>query len=246
LGTPVTKLVQNGIVVEGQMISTKIVIAADGVDSRIGRQAKMKTKGKSGMLGSCAQHTLVGIDVDPDVLEFYLGSNYAPGGYAWIFPKGKEEANVGVGILRSQGKNAKGVLDDFISNRFGACRSLRFTSGCVPSAMPPSETVKGNVILVGDSARQVNAFTGAGIANAFIAGRIAGEHAGKVVMEDQPISRLMEYERMWREVMERNLQRSLRLRDRIMFDDRKIERFCLLLNLLPNFILQRFLSRLHY
>jgi digeranylgeranylglycerophospholipid reductase len=246
LGTPVTELVKNGLVLNGEKISAGIVIACDGVDSRIGRQAGLKTKGKLGMLGSCAQHTLVGIDVDPDVLEFDLGSNYAPGGYSWIFPKGKDEANVGVGILRSHKKNAKKVLDEFVSKRFKDARSVRFTSGCVPSAMPPGTTVKGNVMLVGDSARQVNAFTGAGIANSFIAGKIAGELAGEVAAKKQPISRLLEYERSWREVMEKNLQRSLKMRDRIMFDDRKIERFCLLLNILPNFILRRFLGRLHY
>ncbi len=246
LGAPATRLLKDGIIVDGKKIKAQIVIACDGVDSRIGRQAGFRTKGKLGMLGSCAQYTMVGIDVDPDVLEFDLGSNYAPGGYAWIFPKGKDVANVGVGILRFQKKNAKRVLDEFVAKRFGKAGSIRFTSGCVPSAMPPSQTVKSNVMLVGDSARQVNAFTGAGIANSFIGGRIAGKLAGEVAAKGQPISRLLEYESSWREVMEKNLQRSLRMRDRIMFDDKKIERFCLMLNLLPNFILQRFLSRFHY
>ena len=192
------------------------------------------------------QHTLVNIDVDPEVLEFDLGSTYAPGGYAWIFPKGKDEANVGVGILRKSELNAKGILEKFIKSRFPNAQSLRFLSGCVPSAMPPAETVKNNVVLVGDSARQVNPFTGGGIANSFVAGKIAGEVCGRVAVSGRSMDSLLEYERLWRGVMEKKLRKSLKLRDKVMFDDRKIERFCRLLNLLPGFVLNRLLNRLHY
>ncbi len=33
--------------------------------------------------------------------DFYLGKEIAPGGYIWVFPKGKNVANVGIGILAS-------------------------------------------------------------------------------------------------------------------------------------------------
>jgi digeranylgeranylglycerophospholipid reductase len=246
LGRPVTRYVKGGVALGDEIVKARIIIAADGVDSRIGRQAGIKTMGKIGMLGSCAQHTLVNIDVDPEVLEFDLGSTYAPGGYAWIFPKGKSEANVGVGILRKSGSSAKEVLEKFIKSRFSNAQSIRFLSGCVPSAMPPSATVRNNVVLVGDSARQVNPFTGGGIANSFVAGKIAGEVCGKVAVSGQPLDSLLEYDRLWREVMEKKLRRSLKLRDKVMFDDKKIDRFCLLLNLLPRFVLNRLLKRLHY
>lgn len=246
LGRPVTRLLKDGVALDGKKIKSKIIIAADGVDGRIGRQAGISKAGKIGTLGSCAQHTLVNIDVDPEVLEFDLGSKYAPGGYAWIFPKGKHEANVGVGILKPSKIRARGVLDNFIKNRFENAQSIRFTSGVVPSTMPPQKTVKNNVVLVGDSARQVNPFTGAGIANSFVAGRIAGKLCGEVAQKGEPISRLLEYDSLWREVMERKLRRSLKLRDRVMFDDKKIDRFCLLLDILPSFVLRRILNRLHY
>jgi digeranylgeranylglycerophospholipid reductase len=184
--------------------------------------------------------------MDSDVLEFYLGSRYAPGGYAWVFPKGHSEANVGVGILRPGGLDAEQALDKFIKMRFPSAQSIRFLTGCVPSSLPPKESVRGNVVLVGDSAKQVNPFTGAGIANSFIAGRIAGRICGDVAVGNHPVSRLSEYDRLWREMLEERIKRSYNLRNRILFSDKKIERFCLLLDLLPSFIIRRFLNRLHY
>jgi digeranylgeranylglycerophospholipid reductase len=227
-------------------ISAKIIIAADGVDSRIGRLAGIRTRSKINMLGSCAQHTLVNIHVDSSSLEFYFGSTHAPGGYAWVFPKSESEANVGVGILKSDMQRALSVLDRFVKNRFPKGKSIRFVVGCVPSALPPAECVRKNVLVVGDSARQVNPFTGAGIANAFVAGKIAGKLASDVAVKAQSLSRLTEYDRLWRNVMEKKLARSMQLRNKVLLNDKEIERFVTFLKITPKFILRRFLRRLHY
>ncbi len=246
LGRTVTNISKDAVVIGDEVIKTKIIIAADGVDSRIGRLAGINTRGKIGVVGSCAQHTLVDIDVDPDCLEFYLGGSYAQGGYAWVFPKSNNEANVGVGILRSNKEGAIGVLENFIKNKFKKTQSIRFLSGCVPSTLPPEECVKGNVVLVGDAARQVNPFTGAGVANAFIAGKIAGEICAEVVVDEKPLSHLKEYDRLWREAFEKKLKKSYKLKNRVLLEDRKIERFCMLLNLIPGFLLRRLVKGLHY
>lgn len=246
LGKTVTGIVKEGVVMADERVKARIIIAADGVDSRIGRLAGINTRTKIGMLGSCAQHTLVNIDVDPDCLEFYLGSAFAPGGYAWIFPKSGNEANVGVGVLRPYGQEAVSVMDRFIEKKFGNAQSIRFLSGCVPSTLPPKECVKGNVIIVGDAARQVNPFTGAGIANAFVAGKIAGELCGEVANKNQSLARLKEYDRLWRASLHRKLRKSYRLRNMVLLKDRNIELFCVLLNILPGFMLRKLAKGLHY
>lgn len=246
LGKTVTDIHENGLVIGDEVVKARIIIAADGVDSRIGRLAGINTRSRIGMLGSCAQHTLVNIDCDADSLEFYLGSVYAPGGYAWIFPKSNNEANVGVGILRSYGRDAIGILENFITTKFHNARSIRFLSGCVPSTMPPRECVKGNVVVVGDAARQVNPFTGAGIANAFVAGKIAGEVCGGVAVNNRSLEHLNEYDRLWRTALEKKLKRSNRLKKRFLEKDRNIEMLCVLLNITPGFILRRLAKTLHY
>jgi digeranylgeranylglycerophospholipid reductase len=116
----------------------------------------------------------------------------------------------------------------------------------VPAALPPDETVKQNVVLVGDAARQVNPFTGAGVANAFIAGKIAGEICADVACRNQSRENLKKYEKLWRESLDKKLRRSNKLKNRILLKDRNIERFCILLNILPNFIIRRLAKGLHY
>jgi digeranylgeranylglycerophospholipid reductase len=246
LGKTVTNVSKEGVMIGKEFVKARIIIAADGVDSRIGRLAGINTRSKIGMLGSCAQHSLVNIDVDPDCLEFYLGGRYTPGGYAWIFPKSKNEANVGVGVINPHEKDAVNVLDKFIETKFQNAQSIRFLAGCVPSALPPKECVKGNVVLAGDAARQVNPFTGAGIANAFVAGKIAGEICGDVAVKKQSLGQLKEYDRLWKDALEKKIRRGYRLRNKVLVKDKNIERFCFLLNLIPRFILRRLARNLHY
>ena len=246
LGKTVTNVSKEGVAMGNEVVKARIIVAADGVDSRIGRLVGINTRGRMGMIGSCAQDTLVNIDCDSDCLEFYLGSAYAPGGYAWVFPKSENEANVGVGLLRYSEQGAVNALKKFIKTKFQNAQSIRFLSGCVPSTLPPKECVKKNVVIVGDAARQVNSFTGAGIANAFIAGKIAGEICGRVAVKKQSLEHLKEYDRLWRDQLEKTLKRSNRLRNMVLLKDRNIEMFCVLLNILPEFVLRRLAKGLHY
>ena len=41
---------------------------------------------------------LAGIDWDPACLGYWIDKEIAPGGYAWVFPKGEGRANVGLGL----------------------------------------------------------------------------------------------------------------------------------------------------
>ncbi|GAI00311.1 unnamed protein product, partial [marine sediment metagenome] len=48
-------------------------------------------------------------------MEYYFGSRITPGGYTWIFPKGRDMANVGIGILGSRMQRpAIDYLKDFV------------------------------------------------------------------------------------------------------------------------------------
>jgi digeranylgeranylglycerophospholipid reductase len=161
---------------------------------------------------------MVGIDVkSPEVMEFYFGSKITPGGYAWIFPKGEEMANVGIGILGDRmWRPAIEYLKNFVDSRpeLRDGRVIEINGGGVPVGGPIPKTVKDNLLIVGDAARQVNALTGGGIDSAMRAGDIAGEVAAKAVAEGEVSEkRLMEYEKRWRKQMEKRLERYLKAKD---------------------------------
>ena len=91
---------------------TKIVIAADGVESQVGRWAGIDTTHDLRDVDICAQYLMSGIEIEPDLCDFYLGREIAPRGYIWVFPKGDDIANVGVGIGGTiSGKGGKLAID---------------------------------------------------------------------------------------------------------------------------------------
>src|SRR5205085_11311536 len=74
----------------------RIVIGADGVEAMVGRWAGLDTRVPARDMESCAQYVIEGIDFDPDAIYLQFGERIAPGGYAWLFPKGPGIANVGL------------------------------------------------------------------------------------------------------------------------------------------------------
>jgi len=199
-----------------------IVVAADGVDSKVAQWAGLKTRLDPKDLETCCQYTLTDIDITEAYCEFYLGKNMAPGGYVWVFPKGKNIANVGIGILASLSESgmAKKLLDKFIENdpRLSKGKSLRFLAGAVPVSKPAEVTVADNLLLVGDAARHVDPITGGGLTHCLEGGKIAGEIIGRAIKQkDFSKENLMEYENRWKQGFGKKIKRNYMLKE-IMLD----------------------------
>ena len=193
-------------------IGADIVVGADGVESKIGKWAGMKTTLKPYDLETCAQYTLSNVEFDRAYCDFYLGKKIAPGGYVWVFPKGKDIANVGIGILASlsePGMSLK-LLDKFINSHpeLKKGEPLRFLAGAVPVA-EPIESLKDNLLLVGDAARQVDPITGGGLMASIEAGKTAGETIGRAI-DDQRFDKemLLPYEEKLKNTLYKKLKRN--------------------------------------
>lgn len=167
-------------------IKAKIVIGADGPESRVGRWAGLKTSLKPGNMESCAQFEMVGVDMKQSgCLELIFGS-VAPGGYAWIFPKGEDVANVGLGILSTKtDKTAYQHLLEFVDTYPGTqnAQPVELNVGGDPVAGLHKELVTDNVLITGDAAGMVNPLDGGGIISGMTGGCIAGEVASKAIAE---------------------------------------------------------------
>jgi digeranylgeranylglycerophospholipid reductase len=179
-------------------IRSKIVIAADGVESRVGKWAGIDTTCHIRDMESCAQMTISGIDVEEDVLDFYFGDDVSPGGYLWVFPKGKDSANVGLGLSVEEAKKKSAIkfLEEFIAKKYPHAAVLTHIAGGVPCAATCDKIVKENVVLVGDAAHQVNPVSGGGIISGMIGGMIGGQVAAEAIGNGK-ISHLAEYEKRW-------------------------------------------------
>ncbi len=193
-------------------IEADVVVGADGVESRVGRWAGIHTTLKPYDLETCAQYTLTNIDWDSPYCDFFLGKKIAPGGYVWVFPKGKDVANVGIGILASLSDSGKALrlLDSFIASHptLKKGQPLRLIAGADPVA-EPVESFRDHLLLVGDAARHVDPITGGGLMTSIEGGKIAGEVIGKAVKAQKfDTSILSEYETKWKEAFGRKLHRN--------------------------------------
>ena len=163
------------------------VVGADGVEGRVGREAGIQKGAAPGDIYLCAQYTVAPIDVDPHAVEFHFGNDVAPGGYAWVFPKGESTANIGVGVTRhavvARGR-APWVspirrLEAFKQLRAPGARELRRTVGGIPAAGRPFEACSGGIFLAGDALRIADPVTGGGIVPGMASGELAGVAAAR-------------------------------------------------------------------
>jgi digeranylgeranylglycerophospholipid reductase len=198
-------------------IFADLVVGADGVESRVGRWVGIDTRLRPSDIETCAEFFMTNIELDKDYCEFFLGDEIAPKGYAWIFPKGEDCANVGLGIggdVSDEDHRAIDYLKAFAREKFPSGKTIAEMYGAVPVGGPISESVADGVILVGDAARQINPLSGGGILYAMKAGIIAGEVIAKAVQEkDFSKKRLSEYEKRWKHDFGKSLEKSLKAKE---------------------------------
>ncbi len=211
-------------------IRAKLVVGADGFESQVGRWAGLETHLRTRDIDACLEYTMVGVEGDPRYDDFYIGS-CAPGGYVWVFWKGDDVANVGLGVNLSKVRDraaAKAYLDRFLVQRpeLGRGEVISEIAGAVSVSMPLERTVTDGLVLVGDAARMIDPLTGGGILNGCLAGKYAGEVAGEALaVGDFSAAFLGRYDRRWRERLEEKLYRNYLLKEKLLrMDDATINR----------------------
>jgi digeranylgeranylglycerophospholipid reductase len=145
-------------------VTAGAVVAADGIESGVCRQMGIHDGLRPRDVFYCAQYTVAPVGVEPDLIEFHFGRDVAPGGYAWVFPKGTGSANVGVGIVvASDGQKPVDYLRRFKERRCPEAKILGYVVGGVPSVRSPHKAFGKGVFAAGDAAGVADPILGAGI-----------------------------------------------------------------------------------
>ena len=246
--TRVTDVIREGDFVRGvKLVSlgheaevrAKIVIAADGAESQVGRWAGLKTSPRLKEYYAGVQYLLAGIELaDPRECQYHLGTETAPGGYAWVFPKGPDRANVGLVItppLEQHGLSAQDYLDRFVERHFPNASILSLVLGGIPVDGTLKTFTGDGIMLVGDAAHQAEPVTGGGINLAIDAGALAGQVAVEAIADgDWSRRRLRVYEKRWHKENGRSHQAMSSLRHAaIRFTDERVESLLGLAETLP-------------
>ncbi len=207
-GSPLQEIVPGGVKFLDGISKGKIIVGADGVFSKTASLCGFQKQ----KFAVCAQYHLKGIKPVSQTSEIFFNSNYAPGGYVWIYPTGEDSAKVGVGVTQGY---PRAYLEKFISSSPFSERldglKTEYVAGALPIGGLREKLCCGNVLLVGDSAGMADPVTGAGINNALLAGEIAGKTLLKV-LESDDVGILSEYETKTRRLLGKPLARALEKR----------------------------------
>jgi flavin-dependent dehydrogenase len=168
---------------EEKIIRSKIVVDASGFAATIRNKIDselVENKIDKGDIALCYREilTLKMPLAEPEVARVILGGNVAPQGYAWIFPKGPQEINAGVGITGGKGRGSPKIHFEKFKDSYPLLfdsKLIEGKGGAVPVRRPLKSLVGNGVAFVGDAALQVNPIHGGGIGPGMRAGIILGE-----------------------------------------------------------------------
>lgn len=216
--SPLMGFAQDLIKYKGGRAKGRIIVGADGVFSKTASLLGLQRQ----RVAICAQYHLKGIKVLPETGEIFFNSNYAPGGYAWIYPTGEDSAKVGVGIIHRA--SPRRYLDAFIRELSGRFKgdTTEYITGALPISALRKKLCYGNILLVGDSAGMAHPITGAGINNAILAGEIAGRTIINALERDD-IEVLKEYENRVRKLF-RSFTRALEKRKKLHVSNEQLQK----------------------
>jgi digeranylgeranylglycerophospholipid reductase len=176
----------------------KMIVCATGAESPLRKQA-LGIYSRPNLIDSCLQYEMSGIDFDQDFVHIYMGNEIAPRGYVWLFPKGKERANVGVGVIPGE-KPAKFYLNKFINEHSEIKKGsiLEVNAGCVPVGGMVENMVANGFLVCGEAAHHVNPIHGGGMKEAIISGRLAADVISESLKKNDFSSKsLSKFNKLW-------------------------------------------------
>jgi digeranylgeranylglycerophospholipid reductase len=231
---------------KSEMHLAKIIIDAEGISSRVLKQAGLSPLSRRGVVNAVSAEVENVEDVDQDMVEVYLGQEYASGFYAWLIPKPDGKANIG---LAAKTGNPKELLQKFVhkhpaaSKKLRVARFLRTNYHPITLGGPITSTFSDGLLVVGDAASQVKPTTGGGVVFGLTCAREAADVACEALRRGVFSSAFLgEYQKRCDRILGFDLKVMKRMR--MMLDkmsDRKLDeavKYCKMLsleNVLRNF-----------
>lgn len=169
---------------DGLCISTRYVIAADGMWSAVRKAVGLREPGYLGEWHGFRQygHNVTG--PAKDQLFVWFEPDLLPG-YAWSFPLPGGRVNIGFGVLRDGERRVQDMKQQWadllqrphLVEALGTGFELedRHAAWPIPARIDQATLTSGRVLLAGDAAMATDVMTGEGIGQALLSGRLAAK-----------------------------------------------------------------------
>lgn len=157
---------------DGEIFLSQYLIGADGHFSIV-REKIFKEKVE--LLPAIEYLIELEKEIDTSAMKIYFDQEKFPLGYAWIFPKGRKIANIGLGGERNLRERLDYFLEEIVKKEFGNYRFLENRSWIIPRGGTKIKLFQDNAFLVGNAGGLVDPVFDGGINNAMVSGKIAAE-----------------------------------------------------------------------
>jgi geranylgeranyl reductase family protein len=209
-----------------EKFSAKVVVDAEGISSRILRQTGLFAFNRH-MLVKAVQAEVENVkDMEPSMVEVFLGKDYAPGFYAWLMPKGDGKTKVG---LAAKIGNPRELLQRLMlkhptaSKKLRRAKILQTSFHSITLGGPIPKNFSNGFLVVGDAASQVKPTTGGGVIFGMTCARVAAEVAYEALRKnDVSQESLSTYQKRCEEILGLDVNVMLKIREMLdaMSDDK--------------------------
>jgi digeranylgeranylglycerophospholipid reductase len=198
-----------------------VTIDASGFSRHVGVRTEM---GRAfHRYGYGAEYDLYAPNYPQDELFLIMGSQFAPRGYAWAFPRGNGRVRLGVGVLRPDSEDdARGYLDSIMRDlpqlvdKFKDASPIEYHTGLFPSEGPVARFSRDGLLLAGDAAGHGSTLVGEGIRFAIYSGQMAGAVAAEAVKAQNTSAAFLErFDKQWRSRFGRDMDIAYMINKRI-------------------------------
>jgi len=169
----------------GGVFKAKYIIGADGPSSIVRRKVFPENQNKMKFVPAVEYLIKTEKELDIKTIKIYFDNKKYNHGYAWIFPKSKNTANVGIGSIGNFSKEFDEFLKNVIKKNYGNYNILENRSGTIPVAnISQCKIYRDGAFLVGDAAGLADPIFKGGMSQAMTSGKIAAE----CILENNPDS----------------------------------------------------------
>jgi digeranylgeranylglycerophospholipid reductase len=202
-------------------MQASVTVDASGFSRHVGVRTEM---GKAfHRYGYGAEYDLYAPNYPQDELFLIMGSQFAPRGYAWSFPRGNGRVRLGVGVLHPDSEDdARGYLDSMIrdlpqlADKFKDASPIEYHTGLFPSEGPVERFSRDGLLLAGDAAGHGSTLVGEGIRFAIYSGQMAGAVAAEAVKANNTSAAFLErFDKQWRAQFGRDMDIAYMINKRI-------------------------------
>lgn len=203
----------------GEEIEGKILVGSDGANGIVAKKANIRERWNPDEIGVCVESSIkLDADLypklDTNFLELYFLD--IPHSCGWIFPK-KHSVSIGIGVKYNKMINQWDIFNQFYA-KICEIKDINLKAEDVKGHILPAgglkrKTSTDRVLLAGDAAGFIDAFTGEGIYYALKSGKLAADACCHAIEKNQYDGKffLKHYDQVCETEFIKDLKRALKI-----------------------------------